>query len=68
MLDESGVQLTCLMIIAGTSLKELLDQGRFFLLQLGDALTLVSHLLDGTEENAAQEENTTICCAAGAGT
>lgn len=44
-LDEGGVQLAHLMVVVGTSLKELLDQGRFLLLQLGDALTFVSHLL-----------------------
>lgn len=33
------------MVAVGTSLKELLDQSRFLLLQLGDAFTLVGHLL-----------------------
>lgn len=52
-LDEGGVQLAHLMVVVGTSLKELLDQGRFLLLQLGDALALVGHLLHKTgEENA----------------
>lgn len=48
MLDEGGVQLAHLMVVVGTSLKELLDEGRFLLLQLSDALTLVSHLLHKT--------------------
>lgn len=52
-LDEGGVQLARFMVIAGTSLKELLDQGGFLLLQLGDAFTLVGHLLHGTEEENA---------------
>lgn len=52
MLDEGGVQLAHLMVVVGMSLKELLDQGRFLLLQLGDVLTLVSYLLHKTgEEN-----------------
>jgi len=46
-LDEGGVQLARLLVTAGTSLKELLDEGRFLLLQLGDALALVGHLLRG---------------------
>lgn len=54
-LDEGRVQLARLMVIAGASLEELLDQRRLLLLQLGDAFALVSHLLHGTEEkNAAQ--------------
>lgn len=54
-LDEGGVQLARFMVIAGASLKKLLDQGRFLLLQLGDAFALVGHLLHRTEEeNAAQ--------------
>ena len=61
-LDEGGVQLARFMVIVGTSLKELLDQCRFLLLQLGDAFALVSHLLHGTEE-----ENVGICCPVGAG-
>lgn len=44
-LDEGGVQLARFMVIVGTSLKELLDQGGFLLLQLGDAFALVCHLL-----------------------
>ena len=52
-LDECGVQLARFMVIAGASLKELLDQGRFLLLQLGDAFALVGHLLHGTEEENA---------------
>lgn len=58
-LDEGGVQLARFMVIVGASLKELLDQGRFLLLQLGDAFALVSHLLHRTEEeNAAQMRKT----------
>lgn len=54
-LDEGGVQLVHFVIAAGTCLKELLDQSRFLLFQLGDAFTLVSHLLHWKEKiNAAQ--------------
>lgn len=43
------------MVAAGTSLKELLDQSRLLLLQLGDAFTLVGHLLYRTEEENADQ-------------
>lgn len=56
-LDEGGVQLACFMVAVGTSLKELLDQSRFLLLQLGDAFTLVGHLLHRTEEENADQSS-----------
>lgn len=59
-LDEGGVQLAHLMVVVGTSLKELLDQGRFLLLQLGDALALISHLL-----HKIRKENAGNWCVAG---
>lgn len=65
-LDEGGVQLAHLMVVVGTGLKELLDQGRFLLLQLGDALTLVSHLLHKTGGKCwLEKENGDNWCVAG---
>lgn len=57
MLDEGGVQLAHFVIAAGTCLKELLDQSRFLLFQLGDAFTLVSHLLHWKEERSAAQSS-----------
>lgn len=47
--DEGGVQGAAVMGASGTGLKELLDEGRLLLLQLGDALTLLSYLLGMTD-------------------
>lgn len=46
-LDEGGVQGPGILLAEGTGLKQLLDEGRFLLLQLRDPFTLVSHLLAG---------------------
>lgn len=43
--DEGGIQRAGVLCAAGSSLKQLLDQGGFLLLQLGDALALLRHLL-----------------------
>lgn len=43
--DEGGVQGAAVVGASGTGLKELLDEGRLLLLQLGDAFTLLSYLL-----------------------
>lgn len=46
-LDEGGVQGPGILLAEGTGLKQLLDEGRFLLLQLCDPFTLVGHLLAG---------------------
>lgn len=46
--DEGGVQGAAVVGASGTGLKELLDEGRLLLLQLGDAFTLLSYLLGTT--------------------
>lgn len=43
--DEGGIQRAGVLSPAGSGLKQLLYQGGFLLLQLGDALTLLRHLL-----------------------
>ena len=44
-LDESGVQRSRILLAERSGLKQLLDECRLLLLQLRDALTLISHLL-----------------------
>lgn len=44
--DEGGVQGAGVLRAAGSRLKKLLYQGRLLLLQLGDALALLRHLLE----------------------
>lgn len=43
--DEGGVHGAAVVRAPGASLKQLFDQSRLLLLQLSDALTLISHLL-----------------------
>lgn len=45
-LDEGGVQGPSVLLAESSGLKQLLDEGGLLLLQLGDALTLVRHLLE----------------------
>lgn len=46
-LDESGVQRPSILLAESPGFKQLLDERRLLLLQLSDALTLISYLLGG---------------------
>lgn len=49
-LDEGGIQLVGFMVILGPSFKQLLDEGGLLLLQLGDPLALIGHLLQSKQK------------------
>lgn len=59
--DEGGIQHAGVLRAAGSGLKQLLDQGRLLLLQLGDALALLRHLLRAGEKDECRVSASVTC-------
>lgn len=59
--DEGGIQRAGVLRAARPSLKQLLDQGGFLLLQLGDALALLRHLLREKREREINGRRVGAC-------